>query len=223
MFWMILFKLFFGLISLLLVVRLLGKKSLADITPFDLIYTLVLGGILEESLYDDQVNIGHVILAVSLWGLMIYLIEKSVQRSERITRWIKGEPAVLIMNGKLNLGIIRSNKIEMEQLRAMLRQDGCFSVKNARHVVLEAAGQINVAVKSEEDKSLSFLIIEEGHFKERALESNDLTKKWVEEELERQGYAVVQEIAYGEWSSDWASPHFISYEETMDQHFCVDG
>lgn len=36
-------KLVFGLIGLLLVVRLLGKKSMSEITPFDLVYTLVLG------------------------------------------------------------------------------------------------------------------------------------------------------------------------------------
>lgn len=47
-------KLVFGLIGLLLVVRLLGKKSMSEITPFDLVYTLVLGGILEESTYDDS-------------------------------------------------------------------------------------------------------------------------------------------------------------------------
>ena len=39
-------KLVFGLIGLLLVVRLLGKKSMSEITPFDLFYTRVLGGIL---------------------------------------------------------------------------------------------------------------------------------------------------------------------------------
>lgn len=47
-------KLVFGLIGLLLVVRLLGKKSMSEITPFDLVYTLVLGGILEESTYDTM-------------------------------------------------------------------------------------------------------------------------------------------------------------------------
>ena len=56
MFFSITMKLVFGLIGLLLVVRLLGKKSMSEITPFDLVYTLVLGGILEESTYDDNVH-----------------------------------------------------------------------------------------------------------------------------------------------------------------------
>lgn len=63
-------KLVFGLIGLLLVVRLLGKKSMSEITPFDLVYTLVLGGILEESTYDDNVHVGHVLFAIALWAVM---------------------------------------------------------------------------------------------------------------------------------------------------------
>ncbi|MEG0474582.1 MAG: hypothetical protein RR548_02655 [Carnobacterium sp.] len=50
----IVLKVAFGLVGLLLFTRLLGKKSMSDITPFDLIYTLVLGGLLEETIYDER-------------------------------------------------------------------------------------------------------------------------------------------------------------------------
>src|SRR5699024_8993610 len=200
MIWMIVTKLFFGLASLILVVRLLGKKSLSEITPFDLVYTLVLGGILEESVYDDKVRFWQVMFAIALWGLFIYLIEKIVQKNEKINRWVKGEPSVLIMNGKMNLGKIQSNKLEMEQLRAMLRKQNCMSVKNAKYVVLEAAGAVTVALKSSDDTSLSFLIIEEGHIKERAINGFNRDREWVLEEVKKQGYSSLKEIVYGEWS-----------------------
>lgn len=43
-------KLLFGLIALLVVIRLLRKKEMSQLTPFDFIYSIVLGGILEESI-----------------------------------------------------------------------------------------------------------------------------------------------------------------------------
>ena len=43
--WSVVSKLIIGLISLLIVVRILGRKSLAQITPYDFVYTLVLGGV----------------------------------------------------------------------------------------------------------------------------------------------------------------------------------
>ena len=53
-------KLFFGLIALLVVTRLLGKKEMSQLTPFDFIYSLVLSGILVERIYDDKVSTLHV-------------------------------------------------------------------------------------------------------------------------------------------------------------------
>ena len=51
-----LLKLVIGLCALLVVVRLLDKKELAQLTPYDFVYTLVLGGILEESLIDEKME-----------------------------------------------------------------------------------------------------------------------------------------------------------------------
>lgn len=85
-------KLVFGLIGLLLVVRLLGKKSMSEITPFDLVYTLVLGGILEESTYDDNVHVGHVLFAIALWAVMIYGIERIVQKMKKSIAGLKASP-----------------------------------------------------------------------------------------------------------------------------------
>ena len=135
MFWLIMIKLITGLMGLLLVVRLLGKKSLSDITPFDLIYTLVLGGILEESLYDPKINVLHLLLGIAVWGCLIYFVEKIVQKNDKVNRWLKGEPSVLIRDGVLNLSEINRNKIELEQLRQMARQTQSFTLKNEKHVI----------------------------------------------------------------------------------------
>ena len=125
-------KLIVGLMGILVVVRLLGKKSMSEVSPFDLVYTLVLGGILEESIYDDKVNIGHLLFALILWALMIYIIERIVQKNEKVNRWLTGEPSVLIRNGVLNLKEVSKNHIEMEQLRTMLRQQQCFSLEKCK-------------------------------------------------------------------------------------------
>ena len=83
-------KLVAGLVSLFLVTRLVGKKSLSEFTPFDFVYALVLGGILEETLYDEQVTVLHLLFAVAIWGLLIYSMESLIQRAERLKTWIHG-------------------------------------------------------------------------------------------------------------------------------------
>ncbi|MEK4947326.1 DUF421 domain-containing protein [Carnobacterium sp. FSL W8-0810] len=201
MFLQIASKLVVGLIGLLLVTRLLGKKTLSEITPFDLIYTLVLGGILEESLYDDKINILHFLFAVALWGIMIYFLESVVQKKDKINTFIKGTPSVLIYDGELNLLEIKNNHIEMEQLRSMLRSQNCFSLRTVKYAVLEIGGSISVMNKSEEDEEFSYLLVDESVIEIKTLQSIGKDKKWLIENLKEEGYQNLEEIVYAEWSS----------------------
>ncbi|WPC17260.1 DUF421 domain-containing protein [Pediococcus inopinatus] len=215
-------KLIFGLIGLLLVVRLLGKKSLSDITPFDLIYTLVLGGILEESIYDPKINIGHLLVGIILWGSLIYFIEKVVQKNEKINRWLKGEPSVLIKDGVLNLKEINRNKIEMEQLRQLARQNQCFSLQNAKHIVLENAGQISLAVQSEEDKVLSVMLIDQGHLQEEVLKTHQLSTSWLKASLQQRGFKNISELVYVEWSEE-KGLYIVTNDDVIEKIYRIDG
>ncbi|MDN5371986.1 MAG: hypothetical protein PWR19_1032 [Carnobacterium sp.] len=201
MFLQIASKLVIGLIGLLLVTRLLGKKTLSEITPFDLIYTLVLGGILEESLYDDKINALHFLFAVALWGIMIYFLESVVQKKDKINTFIKGTPSVLIYDGELNLLEIKNNHIEMEQLRSMLRSQNCFSLRTVKYAVLEIGGSISVMNKSEEDEEFSYLLVDEKVIEMNTLQSIGKDKKWLIESLKEKGYPNLEEIVYAEWSS----------------------
>src|SRR5690606_26055984 len=133
-------KLFFGLIALLVVTRLLGKKELSQLTPFDFIYSIVLGGILEESIYDDKVSALQVWFAVAVWGRMLFVIEKLSLKYDKIRILLKGEASILIRDGEFNVKELERNHLEMEQLRTMLRQQGIFSLKEVRDLYLEPGG-----------------------------------------------------------------------------------
>lgn len=193
-------KLIVGLISLLTVTRLLGKKTLSEITPFDLIYTLVLGGILEESIYDDKVHVGHLLFAVILWGIMIYLIESIVQRKDNINKVMKGKASVLVFEGDINLDEINKNHIEMEQLRAMLRKQECFSLRDAKHVILEVDGSVSVMQQPEVQAELSYLVVDEARIQLNTLKSMGTDKDWLRKQLKEAGHTTLDTILYAEWS-----------------------
>lgn len=215
-------KLVFGLVSLMLVTRVLGKKALADVTPFDLIYTLVLGGILEESIYDDKLNIGHLVFALFLWAALIYIIERIVQKNTRVSRLLKGEPSVIIRDGVINLKALSKNHIEMEQLRTMLRQQQCFSLENAKHVILESAGQVSVLKKSQEDSYISLMLVDHGIIQDRVLETHSLTRKWLLDNLIKESYTILHEIIYVEWSAEKAF-YILTHHDVMNKDYCIDG
>lgn len=192
-------KLFFGLIGLLVIVRLVGKRSFSQITPYDLIYTLILGGIIAPALYNPEIHVGYILYAMAVWGILIYIVEVLVQKNKLMTRKIKGKPSVLIQNGELNLKEILENHIEMEQLRALLREQGYFSLRDVEFAILEINGVLSVIPKEERKAYPSFLIIDSGKIQEHALQSIQKETEWLSDYLKKNGL-LLNEIVYGEWS-----------------------
>lgn len=222
MFVLIATKLAIGLAALLVVVRLLGKKSMSEITPFDLVYMLVLGGILEESVYDDTVNVGHLLFGIAVWACLIFLVEKVVQKSRAVNRLVKGEPSILVKDGVVNLKELNRNQIELEQLRELSRQHQCFSLENAKHIILENAGQVSLVVKSEEDKVLALMLVDRGQIQVPVLETHNLTTVWLKENLINQGYQSLDDLVYVEWSEEKGF-YIVTKNDVTSKVYRIDG
>lgn len=206
-------KLFFGLVALLVVTRLLGKKELSQLTPFDFVYSIVLGGIVEESIYDDMTSWRQVWFAAAVWGIMLFIIEKLSQHFDKVRILLKGESSILIQDGELNVEELKKNHLEMEQLRIMLRKQGVFSMREVRDLYLETGGSISVKKYAKEgnvtpgmldlnppDQGLNFLFIDEGKINEGILKYLGKTKEWLYDELQKEGYSNIKDIVYAEWS-----------------------
>lgn len=206
-------KLALGLGALLIVTRVLGKKEMGQFTPFDFIYALVLGALLEEGLYDQKVSLWQMLFGVTVWGVLIYIVEVIVVKNSHLRKFLKGTTARIIKNGELNLEKMKQNHLEMETLRTMLRQQGIFSLREVRDLYLEPSGTISVKkYPSAEpptakklhlevgDEDPSILLIDEGRIEKEMLDLIEKSKEWLLKELEEEGYTDIGRIAYAEWS-----------------------
>lgn len=206
-------KIIGGLLALLLVVRLLGKKELSQITPLDFVYLLVLGGLLEETVYDDMVSIWSVLYTIALWALLIYITELIVRRFDKTRTLMKGKPTVIISDGELDIKALKKNKLESEQLRTMLRQQGIFSIQEVKYGILEPSGQLSVMRKelsstvtaemlsiTPKKESLSYLLIDAGKIQRKTLKLINKDEQWLLSQLAEKGYHDTSKIYYAEWS-----------------------
>ncbi|WP_286230836.1 DUF421 domain-containing protein [Neobacillus mesonae] len=213
MYGMIALKLIIGLITLVVIVRLIGKKELAQITPLDFVYAVILGGILEESIFDDKVTVGHFIFALAIWALAIFLFERIMQRFEKFRVLIMGEPCLVIRDGELDVKAFEKSKLEPEQLRTLLRQQGIFSLKEVKYAYLETSGNLSVMkypefdpvtpaqLKVEADSNEpSILLVDEGRIEEKGLRMIDKDEDWLRESLKKEGYGSIEEIYCAEWT-----------------------
>lgn len=205
-------KLVLGLLALLVVTRLLGKKEMGQFTPFDFVYALILGALLEESLYDDKISVFQMLFGVVVWGILIYIVELLAVKNSKIRRILKGDPSTIVRDGNLDMKAMKKNHIEMEQLRTMMREQGVFSLSEVRDLILEPGG--NISIKKHPytepptakmlnieagDEAPSILLVDEGKIKKENLRYAGKSLEWLHAELQKKGYTF-SEIFFAEWS-----------------------
>ena len=211
MFQTIAVSLIIGLIGVVIITRLLGRKELSQVTPLDFVYALILGGIIEESIYEDQAKFYHIIFALALWAFLIWAIETLLVKYDKLRPIVKGRAITLIKDGKLNIKNVEKAKLEKEQLRTLLRMQGIFSIEQVQHAILETSGLVSVIKKARYDQAdkdellddfeqnhPSYLFIEEGDISKRDLEAAGKTKDWLLEQLRDQNIEV-KDIYFAEW------------------------
>jgi uncharacterized membrane protein YcaP (DUF421 family) len=222
-------KLLIGMIGLLVIVRLLGKKDIGEFTPFDIIYILILGGIVEESIFDDKVKIPHLIFALILWALGIFVVELIAKKSEKARNLLKGQPAQIITDGKFNLKELKKNQLEMEQLRTMLRQQGIFSLREVRDLYIEPDGTVSINkyakynnvtaemlnIEPKQEKP-THLLIDNGGINESGLKTSGKDRGWLMEQLQKEGYSGIDSIVYCEWNEQ-EGLYVKSVQESLDE------
>lgn len=141
-----------GLFALLILTKVMGKTSFAQITPFDFISALILGELVGNAIYDNETKLGTILYSVLIWGVLLFIIEWSTQRFRKTRKFFEGNPSIIIQNGHLNRKEMKRNKLDMNQLQHLLRQKDAFSVREVAYAVLETDGQISVLKKQKYDQ-----------------------------------------------------------------------
>ena len=133
---------YFFLIALL---RLAGRRTLGELTPFDFVVLLLIGDFMREPLVrDDPSFVRGSILCATLVGLNIALATIK-SRSERVNRWLDGVPVVLVRNGQPLLDVMKRARVdEADVLAAARTHRGLDRMTQIRLAVLERTGAISV-------------------------------------------------------------------------------
>ncbi|WP_245640198.1 DUF421 domain-containing protein [Paenibacillus dakarensis] len=212
---MLIVKLIIGFVGLWILTRLLGKKEISNLTPFDFVSSLLLSDIVGETLYEEETRYGELVVALAVWFTLSYVFEKVTQYAKRLRGPLEGKPSIIIRNGEVDMKEMKSNKIDFEQLQVMLRQKDIFSLREVAYAIFETNGSLSVLKNSaydevergdlklpEEEVHLSYCLIEDGKINEDNLEQIGKDKSWLVRKLQEQGYDDPKDLIYAEWMED---------------------
>lgn len=205
-------ELFIGFVALFAITQLLGKTQITQITPFDFISALVLGELVGNALYDQEVGVDKIIFSLTLWGILIYVMETITQKWKGTRRILEGRPSIVIHKGTINTKELNKSKLDIYQLQHLLRSKGAFSMQEVEYAILETDGSVSVLKKqpyaspTNEDLNIApaktklpVSIISDGEILYDNLQEFQLTEQWLLLELKKQGFHTPSDIVYAEW------------------------
>lgn len=128
---------------LLLLVRLSGKRTVGQFTPFDLLVVMLLSEAVSNALSGGDSSVtGGLISAATLIGLNFGLAWIT-SRSDQLEKAIDGQPVVLARNGKIYAEMLKRERVSVADFHEALREHDC-ALEDLRCAFLESDGKISV-------------------------------------------------------------------------------
>jgi uncharacterized membrane protein YcaP (DUF421 family) len=128
---------------LLLVTRIVGRRELSSLEPFDLILLIVIGDLVQQGVTQSDHSVTGAILAAGTFAILTVLVSYLTFRFRRLRPVIVGEPMILLQDGAPIERNLRRERITLEELAAAARQQGIASLERVQWAVLETGGRIS--------------------------------------------------------------------------------
>jgi len=129
---------------LVILLRVFGKRELAQLNPFDLVVLLSLSNTVQNAIIGDDNSVtGGVIGAFGLLAIN-WLVVRVLFRSRRLTRALEGRSAILIRNGQLDVQAMNREALTREELLSVVHRQGFEDFHAVRKCELEPNGTFYV-------------------------------------------------------------------------------
>jgi uncharacterized membrane protein YcaP (DUF421 family) len=134
-------------LALVLLLRIFGKRELAQLNPFDLVVLLSLSNTVQNAIIGDDNSVsGGIIGAITLLAVN-WLVVRVMFRSPRLTRAIEGRAVVLIRDGHVDRKALEREALTREELAEVIHRQGFEHLHDIHHCELEPNGSFYIEGK----------------------------------------------------------------------------
>jgi len=129
--------------ALYLIVRLLGKRELAQLTPFELIVLVVTGDLIQQGVTHNDFSLTGSILAVATFAFWASVLSWITYLSRRAERMLDGEPRVIVRAGRILTENLRHDRLTESEIQSEMRLAGIAHMSDVAWGILEPKGKIS--------------------------------------------------------------------------------
>lgn len=188
------------------VLRLMGKSTLAQVTPHDLVAIVIIAAlatnpILEKDFLKTIVAIGVVAI--------IHILLAKITLYKWANHIILGEPTILVKHGKIIKENLRRSEISLKELLSDIRAKGYPDIHDVQYAILEPTGSVSILPRDElypvtprdlkldtPYRGMAIALVVDGKIQKHNLKLIDKDPGWLKEQLKKKGYDDVRDVMY---------------------------
>lgn len=175
-------------VFLLIAMRLMGKKQLGELQPFEFAITLIVAELACIPMSDTQVPVLYGLVPIFTLFIIEFVFTKAVKHSLKIRNLVNGKPVVVMTPQGIDYRAISRLDMTISDLMEALRGNGCFSPAEVQYAIAETNGDISIVKKpqnGEAQTKLPYTIICEGKTMSTNIKKAGFDEKSVNEMLKR--------------------------------------
>jgi uncharacterized membrane protein YcaP (DUF421 family) len=127
--------------------RVIGRRELSSLSPFDLILLIILGDAIQQGLTQDDYSVTGAVIVVATFAVLQVAVSYMAYRWRRLRPLLQGEPIVIVEDGRLIERNMRRERLSREDVAEAARAQKIASIEDVRWAVLETTGKISFIEK----------------------------------------------------------------------------
>ena len=130
-----------------LITRIIGRRELSSMEPFDLILLIVMGDAIQQGLTQDDYSVTGALIVIGTFATLQVLISYLSYRFPRLRPALDGEPLVIVQDSKAIEKNMKRERITLEEVMVEARQQQVAALDDIAWAVLETSGKVSIIPK----------------------------------------------------------------------------
>lgn len=192
---------------IMVTMRLMGKRQLGELQPFELVITLMISELAALPISDPKIPMIYGVIPIITLILLQVFISVIELKSDKARLLFCGRPSILIKNGKLDIAELKKQKLNLDDLLEEIRLSGYFNLEDIEFAILETCGQLSIIPKTEvqpatkkdmnikiTQDTLPYTIIADGKLRPNNLKAVNRDMNWLKKEMKKNNIDNISEV-----------------------------
>ncbi|MDN5332383.1 MAG: hypothetical protein PWP45_1608 [Tepidanaerobacteraceae bacterium] len=135
----------------LVLVRIMGKRTIAQLSPFDLILIIIMGSAIAIPLEDFKIPLRFGIVPVVVISIFNYILAIIITKNRKLENVLQGTSTVLVKDGEVIPRNLKKERITVADLLILLREKNITDINDVQEATIEPNGKLSILKKKEKE------------------------------------------------------------------------